>query len=95
MGSGGVEIESTVVRMGEKIGGELVVIPHESVLDIMLDAVEGDFGELFVHHKLVEALHAHVDGECLQSRLPMMLLLPLGVIEGKDTPLFPGLHIEI
>ena len=95
MGSGGVEIESAVIRMGEKIGGELVVIPHESVLDIVLDAVEGDLGELLVHHKLVEALHAHVDGKCLHCRLPRMLLLSIGVIEGKDTPLFPGLHIEI
>ena len=93
MTSCSIEIESAMVWMGKQIGRELVVIPDKSRFYIVLDAMEGNLGKLLVHHKLVEALHTHIDGKSFQGSLPRMLLLSLRIIEGKNGSFLPCLHI--
>ena len=82
-----------MVWMGKQIGRELVVIPNKTRFYIVLDAMEGNLGKLLVHHKLVEALHTHIDGKSFQGSLPRMLLLSLRIIEGKNGSFLPCLHI--
>ena len=92
MTSCSIEIESAMIWMGKQISRELVVIPDKSRFYIVLDAMKGNLGKLLVHHKLVEALHTHIDGKSFQGSLPRMLFLSLRIIEGKNGSFLPCLH---
>ena len=50
-----------MIWMGEKVGGELVIVPYESMLEILVNGVEVYFGKLFIQDKAVEAVHQHID----------------------------------
>ena len=69
--------------MGEEVGGELVVIPHKAVLDVVLNGIERNLGKVFIKDKTVETLHEGIDAKCLYSRLPWMFLLIVGIIKGE------------
>ena len=71
-GTGGVEVEVAVVGMGKEVGGELVVVPHEAVLDVVLDGGEADFGKVFLHDVTVEGPHADVEPEGFDGGTPRM-----------------------
>ena len=43
--------------MGKEVGGKLVIVPHKTVLDVMLNRVEGDLGKVSIKDKTVETLH--------------------------------------
>ena len=46
--------------MGEQVAVEVVVVPHEGVLEVVAYAVEGDAGKLLVERPVVEAVHEYV-----------------------------------
>lgn len=79
-----IEVQSSMIGMSKQIGGELVVVPYEAILDVVADGVHRNLGEILIHDKLVEALHAHIDHEGFKGCLPWMLLLSGRVVGGID-----------
>ena len=69
-----------MIGVSKQVGRELVIIPYKSILDVVLDTVERDFCKIFIHHKLVKALYAHIDGKSFQRSFPWMFLLAGWVI---------------
>ncbi len=67
-----------MIGVSKQVGRELVVIPYESVLNVVLDTVKRDFCKIFIHHKLVKALYAHIDGKSFQRSFPWMFFLTDG-----------------
>ncbi len=88
MTSCSIEIESAMIWMGKQIGRELVVIPDKSRFNIVLDAMEGNLGKLLVHHKLVEALHTHIDGESSRAAFQGCFFCRSGSSKAKIVPSF-------
>ena len=80
-----------MIWMGEKVGGELVIVPYESMLEILVDGVEVHFGKVFIHDEAVKAMHQEIDACGFISRYPWMLVaiivmyglsrLALGLVE--------------
>ena len=63
-----------MIWMGEKVGGELVIVPYESMLEILVNGVEVYFGKLFIQDKSVEAVHQQIDACGFVCSNPRMLL---------------------
>ena len=80
-----------MIGMGKEVGRELVVVPDETVLDVVADGLEVDFREIGIEHKAVEELHTYVDTKGFYSSLPGVFLLVQGVVVGIDAALF-GSH---
>ena len=47
--------------MCKEVRRELIVVPHEGVVPVVCDALEGDLRKVFVHDESVEAMHEDVD----------------------------------
>ena len=71
-----------MVRVHEKVGGELIVIPHESVLEIVAPSVKGGLREVGIEGKAVEAMHEDVDTRNLCECPPRVLLAQSKCHEG-------------
>ena len=54
-----------MVGMGKKVGGELVVVPHESILQIMPDVFGLHLRKLLIHHPAIEGMHPQIDAQHL------------------------------
>ena len=53
----------SVIGVGEQVGGELVVIPYKTMLDIASYAADTDFGKVFVHYITVECPYSDIHSE--------------------------------
>ena len=73
-----------MIWMGKKVGGELVVVPHKTILYVMLDGVKRYLRKVGIENKAVETLHKYIDTECLYRSLPWMLFLSFGIVESKN-----------
>ena len=62
-----------MIRMGEQIGGELIVVPHKALLEILVYGVHVDLGKLLVQDKAVEAMYQDIDACGLKGCYPWML----------------------
>ena len=62
-----------MIGMCKQVGGELVVIPNESVADIVLDGVYADSGKVFVEDVSVEGPYSDVQSDGLYGCFPGLL----------------------
>lgn len=69
-----------MIWMGEKVGGELVIVPYESMLEILVNGVEVYFSKLFIQDKSVEAMHQQIDACGFVCCNPRMLLAMIVVV---------------
>ena len=59
--------------MREEVCRELVVVPHESVLYVVLDSVYAYLRKLLVHYVAVERPYEGIDAEGFKGGEPRML----------------------
>ena len=71
--AGGIVVEIAMIRMGKQIGGELIVVPHKALLEILVYGVHVDLGKLLVQNKAVEAMYQDIDACGLKGCYPWML----------------------
>ena len=69
-----IEIEIAVIGMGKEVGGELVVVPHEAFLKILVYGMHVYLGKVFTHNETVEAMHEDIYSCCLVGGNPRMFL---------------------
>lgn len=60
----------SVIGVGEQVGGELVVIPYKTMLDIASYAADTDFGKVFVHYITVECPYSDIHSESFGGGTP-------------------------
>ena len=80
VGASGVEEERAVVGVGEHVGAQVVVVPLETVFEILLDAVKRDVGEMPFFDVPVVGPQADVEPEGFCRSPPKRFLLPAGSI---------------
>ena len=71
--------------MQECVGAEHVVVPYESVLEVLFYGIERYVGEIAFLHISVESPESDVEAECLGSRPPEMFLAVVCDIESGGT----------
>ena len=70
-----------MIGVGEQVGGELVVIPYKTMLDIAPYAADTDFGKVFVHYITVECPYSDIHSESFGSGTPRVFFLQARVGE--------------
>ena len=62
-----------MVRMGKEIGRELVVVPYETGLDIVLHGMDRNLRKLLVHHITVKCPYSSIDAKHFKGSKPRTL----------------------
>ena len=84
MGTGAVEVKIAVIWMGKLIGGELVVVPDESVSEVVSPCGGIRFGIIGIENEAVEIVDEEVYAHILSDGAPRMLTVVLRKGVGKE-----------
>ena len=63
-----------MIGMHEEVGGKLVIIPHESVLEILTPGMERSLSKILIGHHTVEEMYKGIHTRYLSQSPPWVFL---------------------